>query len=159
MIIECIELNWLCKHMEKGRSCQAEILVLNCVKHSFSLWVTLTWDLLAKVSISHFPWTISTDNHFNQVLLFADYRPQFLMMSYPWLKFNSNRIDHSCIIRKNLSISSHTAYLVEKQSRQSQNQKIKFSMKSVFGKHEQIHNYLWNFWHTPNKRRKDNFYV
>ena len=36
-------LNWLCKHMKKVRSSQgqAAILVLNCVKHSFSLWVSL----------------------------------------------------------------------------------------------------------------------
>ena len=42
MIIECIELNWSCKHMKKVRSRQAAILVLNRVKHSFSLWVSLT---------------------------------------------------------------------------------------------------------------------
>ena len=40
-IIECRELNGLCKHMKKVRSSQAAILILNLVKHSFSLWVLL----------------------------------------------------------------------------------------------------------------------
>ena len=39
--MECIELNRLCKHMKKVRSSQAAIFVLNWVKHSFSLWVSL----------------------------------------------------------------------------------------------------------------------
>ena len=33
--MECIELNWLYKHMKKARSSQAVIFVLKCVKHSF----------------------------------------------------------------------------------------------------------------------------
>ena len=41
LIMECIELNWLCKHMKKVRSSQAAILVMNWVKQSFSLWVSL----------------------------------------------------------------------------------------------------------------------
>ena len=44
-IIECIiELckhNWFCKHSKKVRSSQPTILVLNWVKHRFSLWVSL----------------------------------------------------------------------------------------------------------------------
>ena len=39
--MECIELNWLCKLMKKVKSCQAAIVVLNWVKHGFSLWVSL----------------------------------------------------------------------------------------------------------------------
>ena len=39
MIMECIELNWLCKHMKEVRSSQASIFVINWVKHSFSPWV------------------------------------------------------------------------------------------------------------------------
>ena len=39
--MECIELNWLCKHMKKVRSSQAAILVLDWIKHSFYLWVLL----------------------------------------------------------------------------------------------------------------------
>ena len=35
-----IELNWLCKHTKKVRSSQGIILVMNWVKHSFSLWVS-----------------------------------------------------------------------------------------------------------------------
>ena len=35
MIIECIELNCLCKHMKKVRSSQAAILVMNWVKQFF----------------------------------------------------------------------------------------------------------------------------
>ena len=35
----CIELNSLCNHMEKVRSSQAAILILNWLKHSFSLWL------------------------------------------------------------------------------------------------------------------------
>ena len=44
--IECIEFNWLCKYMERVRSCQASVLVLNWEKFSFSLWppwVSLTY--------------------------------------------------------------------------------------------------------------------
>ena len=33
LIMECIELNWLCKHIEKIRSSQPAIAVLNWVKH------------------------------------------------------------------------------------------------------------------------------
>ena len=40
-IIECIELNWLCKHMKKTRTSQAAILVLNWIKYNFSLWGSL----------------------------------------------------------------------------------------------------------------------
>ena len=32
MVIECLELNWLCKHMKKVRSSQAAVLILNWVK-------------------------------------------------------------------------------------------------------------------------------
>ena len=32
-----IELNWLCKHMQKVRGSQVAIVALNEVKHSFSL--------------------------------------------------------------------------------------------------------------------------
>ena len=34
-------LDWLCKHIEKVRNSQPAILVLNWIKHSFSLWVSL----------------------------------------------------------------------------------------------------------------------
>ena len=41
MIIECIiELNWSCKHIKKVRSSEPTI-ILNWIKHSFSLWVLL----------------------------------------------------------------------------------------------------------------------
>ena len=40
--MECIELSWLCKHRKKVRNSQAAILVLNLVKQSFSLWVSLS---------------------------------------------------------------------------------------------------------------------
>ena len=40
--MECIKKNWLCKHMKKVRSSQAASLVLNWVKHSFSLRISLT---------------------------------------------------------------------------------------------------------------------
>ena len=43
VIIECIELNWLCKHLKKIRSIQATILVLNWAKQSLFLWVSLKW--------------------------------------------------------------------------------------------------------------------
>ena len=33
LIMECIELNWLCKHIKKIRSSQPAIPVLNWVKH------------------------------------------------------------------------------------------------------------------------------
>ena len=36
-----VELNWLCKNIKKARSSQPAILVLNCIKHSFSLLVSL----------------------------------------------------------------------------------------------------------------------
>ena len=36
-VMECIELNWLCKHMRKVRSSQAAIMVLIWVKNRFSL--------------------------------------------------------------------------------------------------------------------------
>ena len=39
MIIECIELNWLCKHMKKVESSQAAIFVLNWLKQFFSVSV------------------------------------------------------------------------------------------------------------------------
>ena len=35
LMMECIELNWLCKHMKKIRSSQPAIPVLNGVKHQF----------------------------------------------------------------------------------------------------------------------------
>ena len=41
MIIECIELNWLYKHTKKVRSSEATIPILNWVKHSFFLWLSL----------------------------------------------------------------------------------------------------------------------
>ena len=42
-VAECIiELNWLCKHIKKVRSCQPAIFVLNWIKHSFSLWIPLS---------------------------------------------------------------------------------------------------------------------
>ena len=41
MVMECIELNWSCKHRKKARSSQAATIILNWVKHSFSLWVSL----------------------------------------------------------------------------------------------------------------------
>ena len=34
-------LDWFCKHIEKVRNSQPAILVLNWIKHSFSLWVSL----------------------------------------------------------------------------------------------------------------------
>ena len=43
VIVECIELSWLSIYLEKVRSSQAVIVVLNWVKCSFSLWVSLTW--------------------------------------------------------------------------------------------------------------------
>ena len=42
VIIEYIEFNWLCKRMKNVRNSQAVILVLNWVKHSFSLWVLIS---------------------------------------------------------------------------------------------------------------------
>ena len=45
VIMECIELKWLCKHMKKVRNNHAPILVLNWVKHIFALWVSLKKDL------------------------------------------------------------------------------------------------------------------
>ena len=43
--MECIELNWLCKHMKKVWSSQASIstnsTTMNWVKHNFSLCVSL----------------------------------------------------------------------------------------------------------------------
>ena len=41
VIMEWLELNCLCKHMKKVRSDQTAILVLNWVKYSFSLWLSL----------------------------------------------------------------------------------------------------------------------
>ena len=41
LIMECIELNWLCKHTKKVRSSQPPFPVLNWVKHSLSLWASL----------------------------------------------------------------------------------------------------------------------
>ena len=41
MVMECIELNWSCKHRKKVRSSQGATILLNWVKHSFSLWVSL----------------------------------------------------------------------------------------------------------------------
>ena len=41
MIMECIGLNWSCKYMKKDRSSQATILVINWIKHSFSILVLL----------------------------------------------------------------------------------------------------------------------
>ena len=35
--------NWLCKHIKKVRSSHPAILVLNWIKHSFSLWVSLKY--------------------------------------------------------------------------------------------------------------------
>ena len=44
-VIECIKLNWLCKHMKKVRRSKAAILVLNWVNCTellnFFLWVSL----------------------------------------------------------------------------------------------------------------------
>ena len=39
--MECLELNSLCKYMKKVTNNQAAILVLNWIKLSFSLWVSL----------------------------------------------------------------------------------------------------------------------
>ena len=41
MIIESIELNWLCRNMKKVTSSQVAILVLNWIKHNFSLGLSL----------------------------------------------------------------------------------------------------------------------
>ena len=40
-IMECIKLNWLCKHTKKVKSSQTAILALNWVNHSIFLWVSL----------------------------------------------------------------------------------------------------------------------
>ena len=81
MIIECRELSWLCKNMKKVRSSQAAILVLNWVKHSFSLWVSLM-NTLSKIpfyfvkkfltKIQIYIWHLLIFGHCLQV--------------YPWMK-------------------------------------------------------------------------
>ena len=66
VIVECIELNWMYKHMEKVRSSQAVILVQNWVKHSFSLWISLK-NILWKMSFSEslrFWWKYFVGNSF-----------------------------------------------------------------------------------------------
>ena len=53
--MEYIELNWLCKHLKKVRGIQAAILVLNWVKHSFSLWISLnSLTLCLQINIDNF---------------------------------------------------------------------------------------------------------
>ena len=57
--IQCIiELNWLCEHIkkidcvikyQKGQKQPTVILVLNWIKHSFSLGVSLSWSLVPRL--------------------------------------------------------------------------------------------------------------
>ena len=46
--MERVELNWLNKFMEKVRNYQTAIIVLNLVKYSFSLRVTLKFKQRSK---------------------------------------------------------------------------------------------------------------
>ena len=51
-LMECIELNWLCKNMKKVRSSQAAIFVLNWIKYSFSLRLSLKkWKICVSLAI------------------------------------------------------------------------------------------------------------
>ena len=43
--MECIELNWFCKHLKNVRSSQVVILVQNWIKR-FSLGASLSWSVL-----------------------------------------------------------------------------------------------------------------
>ena len=50
-VMEYIELNWLCKYLKKMRSSQTVILVLNWVKQSSSLWVSLKWKTFKRICL------------------------------------------------------------------------------------------------------------
>ena len=49
VIIECVELNWLCKYMKKVRSSQVVILALNWVKTQF-FYVGIVKTIFTKIS-------------------------------------------------------------------------------------------------------------
>ena len=54
MIIEYIELNWLCKYIKKIRSSQAAILVLNWVKQFFSVSIVKGLNFLGHQFFANF---------------------------------------------------------------------------------------------------------
>ena len=79
VIIECTKLNWLCKHMKMVRSSQVAIIVLNWVKQSFSLWVSLKF---IKVSLKYL---FIVYNNLDNVSLKIS--PCFFMINEIWIKY------------------------------------------------------------------------
>ena len=73
LIMECIELNWLCKHIKKIRSCQPAIPVLRWVKHQ-SFPVSLKYQIL---------------NIQNQKKLMKNILPKFLFV---WSNYSSSQL-------------------------------------------------------------------
>ena len=57
--MECIEHNLLCKHIKEVISSQDAVLVMNWVKHSFSLWVLLK-SLIIYYRLTYSEWILIT---------------------------------------------------------------------------------------------------
>ena len=62
-VIECIELNWLRRHMKKVRSSQAAILVLNWLKQFFPVSTVKTFLRRKLISLFRFLILVITQNN------------------------------------------------------------------------------------------------
>ena len=79
VIMECIELNWLCKHMKKIRSSQTSISINPCTKHSFSLWVSLSCFAVVPRGIC------GTFDIYRYTKLIIVFTPNFRIFSLFWI--------------------------------------------------------------------------
>ena len=93
LIMECIELNWLCKHMKKIRCCQPAIPVLRWVKHQ-SFPVSLKYQIL---------------NIQNQKKLMKNILPKFLFI---WSNYSSSQLVTTSQLLYCMKISRHENFAV-----------------------------------------------
>ena len=87
LIIECIELNWLCKYMKKVRSSQAAILVLNWVKTQFFPMSIVNLNMKNSMVILFFlvrkyPFCVNSIQKFKRVSLRQNSVPRLNMQNF-----------------------------------------------------------------------------
>ena len=70
LIMECTELNWLCKHIKKIRSSQPSIPVLNWVKCLSSLFLWVSLSNTKKVKLLTLCMHVPTYSHFIYTLFY-----------------------------------------------------------------------------------------
>ena len=74
LIMECIELNWLCKHIKKIRSSQPAIPVLNWVKHHSFLPVSILKEFLMFQERIWKAWSTKVLKHYCFIKLIAYFK-------------------------------------------------------------------------------------